>query len=174
MGEREGQVPPIVRLTQETSEYAEEKVFESESFKKAVSEVKIGLGAENPEAEEAAIGMIKQGIGMVMSRVRLLPAFSNPESRKEVLEKLKQDKVEGSWVDVLASWDVSSDPLGAGVLAKCREKDFEEMMLKSKEAKTPQEEEHIKLQAKAVSKGQSIIIDFYKEHAGSSGIKKAA
>lgn len=174
MPEREGQIPTIVQLTQETAQYAEKKVFEGSPFKKAVNAISSKLGAENPQAREAAQNMVKQGVEMAISRIRLLPAFSNPDSRKEILDKLKQDKVEGAWVDILANWDVPSDPYGISLLAKCKNKDIEELYFKAKKTKTTQEEEQVKLQAQAITKGQDIIINYYRAQINSAGIKKAA
>jgi len=174
MPEREGQIPPIVQLTQETAQYAEKQVFEGRPFKKAVNAISSKLGAENPQTQEAAQNMVKQGVEMAISRIRLLPAFSNPDSRKEILDKLKQDKVEGAWVDILANWDVSSDPYGVNVLVKCKDKDIEEINFKAKKTKTTQEEEQAKLQAQAIAKGQDIIIDYYRKQISSAGIKKVA
>ena len=174
MPEREGQIPPIIQATQETAQYAEKKVFEGSPFKKAVNAIIGKLGTENPQAQEAAQNMVKQGVEMAISRIRLLPAFSNPDSRKEILDKLKQDKAQGAWVDILANWDVSADPYGVSVLTKCKVKDIQEINFKAKNTKTAQEEEQVKLQAQAIAKGQDIIIDYYRKQISSTEIRKAA
>ena len=175
MPEREPQVPTIIQITDSTKKYAESGVKESDSFKKIVQKIALKMAdSENPQIMEAVTGYVEQGVGLATRIINLLPAFSKPEARPAILAKLKADKVEGAWVEILANWNVSGDPYGIGVLNQCKKKDIEEIIAKAKDAKNEQQEAQIKFQAEAVGKGQDLIIAYYKRQIESSGTKKAA
>lgn len=175
MPEREPQIPIIVQITDATKKYAESSVKESDGFKNIVQKIALKMGdGTNPQIVEVATGYVEQGVGLATRIIGLLPAFSRPEARPEILAKLKANKVEGAWLDILANWNVSGDPYGIGVLRQCKAKDVEEIMAKAKDAKSEQQESQIKLQAEAVGKGQDLIINYYRKQIESSGVKKAA
>lgn len=164
MSEREGQVPIIVQITEAAKKYAEDEVEETDIFSHSVDHLARKMGSsQNPEAYEVAKGLVKHGIQTAATRIGLLPAFSNPESRKEIVEKLKKDKVEGAWVGILANWNVSADPYGVGVIRRCKDKDIEEILQKTKEAENDNQKAQILLQAEAIAIGQDLIIEFYNQ-----------
>lgn len=170
---QEGQPPPMVQAIEATKEFVE-KIEEHETFKKARNSVLGKLGNISPEAKENAGKMVKSGTGMAMQRIGLLPAFANPEKRKEILEQFKQEKVEGAWIDILASWNVASDPNGIGVLEACKKNDIAEIKSKISEAENDEQKAQIQIQADAISKGQDIVINFYKKKLSSKPQKAAA
>ncbi len=161
--EREPQPqPPIVRYTEAAKEYAAKEAENSPQFKMAVAEIGRNLGSDqNPKAKEAAENLIKQGIGMITHKISMLPAFANPENRAQIMEKLKKDKVEGAWIDILNNWDINRDRYGVNVLQRCKDADLEELMAKARSEKDPNKKKQIEIQAKAIEKGQDLIINFY-------------
>ncbi len=162
-------------MVEAAKNYAQEDILKSSSFLNKAQELGKKIGAaNNPEILENAKNLLKQGVNMAASHIGLLPAFSNTDNRAEIVEKLKQDKVEGAWIDVLANWNVQSDPYGIDALRKCREKDIEELLARTKDAKDAQEEAQIRLQAEAIGNGQDLILSYYAAQAESSGEQKAA
>ncbi len=131
--EREPQPqPPIVRYTEATKVYASKEAENSPQFKMAVAEVGRKLGSDqNPEAEEAAENLIKQGISMITHKVGMLQAFANPENRPQVIDTLKKEKVTGAWIEILNNWNVQGDPYGEDVLERCKQADIEEFAAKA-------------------------------------------
>lgn len=174
--EREAQPqPPIIRYTEAAKEYAAKEAENSPQFKKTVAEIGRKLGSDqNPDAKEAAENLIKQGIGMITSKIGMLPAFVNPENRPQIMEKLKKDKVEGAWIEILNNWNVQGDSYGVDILEKCKQADIEEIIAKTSEEKDPNKKKQIQIQAEAIGKGQSLIIDYYRSQIGSSTVQMAA
>ncbi|KKR51324.1 MAG: hypothetical protein UT84_C0001G0009 [Candidatus Curtissbacteria bacterium GW2011_GWA1_40_16] len=174
--EREPQPqPPIVRYTEAAKDYAAKGAGNSPQFKMAVAEIGRKLGADqNPEAKEAAENLIKQGIGMITQKISLLPAFANPESRAQVIDKLKKDKIRGAWIEIFNNWNVQEDPYGEGVLERCKQADIEEIMAKATQEKDPNKKKQIEIQAEAVAKGQDLVINYYKSQIGSSSTLQMA
>ncbi len=101
-------------------------------------------------------------------------AFANPQSRAQVIDKLKKDKVEGAWIEILENWNVQEDPYGVKVLLKCKEADIKEIKAKAVEEKDPNKKKQIEIQAEAIGKGQDLIISFYSSQIGSSTSQMAA
>lgn len=175
MPERERQTPPLIQATESAKKYAQEGIFKSGSFLNSAKELGKKMGAENnPEVIENAKNLLKNGINMAASHIGMLPAFSNPENRAEIVEKLKEDEVEGAWIDILNNWNVHADPFGIGVLKKCMEKDVEEILYKVSDAKDEQEKAQIKLQANAIGQGQNLLLNYYKSQLENSDSRIAA
>lgn len=174
--EREPQPqPPIVRYTEAAKEYASREAENSPQFKMAVAEIGRKLGSDqNPEANEAAENLIKQGIGMITHKISMLPAFANPESRQKVLDDLKKAKAKGVWIGILENWNVQGDPYGEDVLERCKQADIEEITAKASEEKDPNKKKQIEVQAEAIGKGQDLIISYYRSQIGSGSAQIAA
>ncbi len=173
--EREPQVPPIVRFTEAAKSFASNEAPKSPQFKMAVAEIGRKLGSDqNPEAKESAENLIKQGIGMITHKISMLPAFSNPQSRTEIIDKLKKDKVEGAWIEILNNWNVQEDAYGVDILERCKQADIEELMARADETSDPNQKEQIKIQAEAIGKGQDLIISYYRSQTNSGRNRIAA
>lgn len=169
---QEAQKPPMIQAVEETRSFFE-KVEESDNFKEASKSVLRKLGNISPESQDAAKNMVKSGAGAAINIVGLLPAFANEEKRKEILEEFKKNKTEGAWVDVLANWNVNEDPNGIGVLNECKRLSIEEILEKKAEVQDEKQREQIQIQVEAVTKGQDLIINKYKESLKQAS-KKAA
>lgn len=166
---------PIVRFTEATKLYASKEAENSPQFKIALAQITRELGGDqNPEAGETAENMIKQGIGMITQKVGMLPAFSNPENREQIVEKLKKDKVKGAWIDILANWNVQEDPYGENVLLQCKDADIKEIMSKAALEKDPNKKKQIEIKAKAIAYGEDLIIGYYQSQTDSNGLQMAA
>ena len=174
--EREPQPqPPIVRYTEAAKDYAAKGAGNSPQFKMAVAEIGRKLGADqNPEAKEAAENLIKQGIGMITQKISLLPAFANPESRAQVIDKLKKDKIKGAWIEILENWNVQGDPYGEDVLERCKQADIKEIKAKAAQEKDPNEKKQLQLQAEAIGRGEDLIISYYISQTNSGSGQMAA
>lgn len=168
--ERERSSNPIAIFAEGTQKFASGEVEKSVEFKGAVSRIaKRFFGLSEREAKENAGNLIKQGVGMMAQKVGLLPAFSNPEARPQLLENLKKQKIEGEWIDVLANWDVSSDKYGVGVLYKCRDIEVSAMRVKSSQELDPNKKQLLEIQAKAIAEGHDIVIAHYRNQINSVG-----
>lgn len=177
MPEREGapQEPPLVRAVNETKKFAED-IENNPAFKEIKNQVVSKLGeGDKTKLDEAATNLVKNGVAQALGHIGLLPAFSNPEAKQQILDQLKNDKQEGSWIEIMSNWNVGSDPFGVSLLEQCKHADIGDFIEKAgKDAESPEQKEQIKTQADAMAKGQDLIISHYKSQVHSGQMPMAA